>query len=289
MLEPCGEEFCVGLHGQQKWVCNCSSSRLPTQVAFRNSVWGVHFISVQHRCAKQVGMSDFPPPPPPPSQSGIPNASIASSGIGGSFRSTQGVGKALFILMILIAGGYALLLVAAVNRYSFISDVKDGTQRFDVTRAENADSFVSTAAGFTVMLSIAVFVLLIIFLYRIVSNTRNQGGRLRHSNGMAIGGFFIPIANIFIPYRLFTDVSRHLQSQSLETQRVLVVLNWWWWSYFAGIIFLQLSSSITGDDFDSLMTSDGYVVIGALVLAVSGVLGAITIRRLSAAASSVYV
>jgi hypothetical protein len=135
------------------------------------------------------------------------------------------VGKALSILMILIAAGYALLLAAAVNRYSFISDVKDGTQRFDVTRAENADSFVSTAYGFTVLLSITIFVLLIVFLYRLVSNTRVQGGRLRHSNGMAIGGFFIPFANIFIPYRLFTDVSRHLQTQALEAQKVLVVLN----------------------------------------------------------------
>jgi heme/copper-type cytochrome/quinol oxidase subunit 2 len=225
-------------------------------------------------------MSDFPPPPasvppPPPTTGGTP--------------SPIGVGKPLRVLFIVLAISQGLFLIAVVNRYSYVSDVKDGNSVFTSQRVDEVDGYVSAAGGVTVLLSLVVFVLLVMFLYRLVVHVRSHGGTLRHSNGMAIGGFFIPFANIFIPYRLFTDVTRFFREHKPEHRSAHVIFNWWWWTYVAGLFMLRFSSSTESDDIDSLLQSDGYLIIASALLTVATVCAAVAVRRLTNASRDVFV
>lgn len=57
-----------------------------------------------------------------------------------------------------------------------------------------------------IYLTTVVFFLL--WLYRAANNVRafNQWNRLEHSAGWAVGSFFIPIVNLFVPYRAVKEV-----------------------------------------------------------------------------------
>ena len=224
-------------------------------------------------------MTDLPPPPPPPPFSPTPST---------QFRKTGGLGTALFVLMIISAVASGLLLVAAADRFNSVSEAQDDIGSFSLTRASELDDAVENAYGLVALAGLVVFILLIIFLYRLVVNTRNDGGQLRHSNGMAIGGFFIPLANIFIPYRLFIDVIRHLQARRPGNKRVTVVMNLWWWGYFAAFFFIQIAAAIDTESLDDLQTSDSFLVVGALTMLIATVFGAVAVRRIARLSRSVF-
>ena len=236
-------------------------------------------------------MTDLPPPPPPTPQPS-PQASTTPppppGGSAASVRTPSGVGKALRVLFIVLAIAQGLFLAAIGNRYAYLSDVKDGNEELTIARANEVDDYVSTASGLVVGLSIAVFVLMIIFLYRLVVHTRRHGGDLRHSNGMAIGGFFIPFANIFIPYRLFTDVGRFLRARAPGRKSALVIFNWWWWTYLAGLIMLQVATNVESDDIDAVLDSDAYSAVGVTLLIASAICAAISVRRFTDASRDVF-
>ena len=224
-------------------------------------------------------MSDLPPPPPP--------SSVPSPPLSKTTGSPVGVGNALRVLFILLAVAQGLFVLTLGNRYAYVSDVQNGKDVLTVERADEVDEYVSLAGGVTVLLSIAVFVLLVIFLYRLVVHTRQKGGTLRHSNGMAIGGFFIPFANIFIPYRLFTDVTRFFRERAPQQRSAHVIFNWWWWTYVAGLFVLQMATASDSDDIESLLDSDGYSIVATLLLIAATIFAAIAVRRITNAARSV--
>jgi hypothetical protein len=165
-------------------------------------------------------MSDslnFPPPPPPP---------LLATRAGFSKLNS-----AIWILF-LISGvfGVGELIAQIVRSQGYISLEDDRTtSKLDfVTSAEDATEVFALLGAY---LAIALFVLLIIYTYRLVKKIRNAGFPVRMSNGMAIGSWFIPLANAILTFLFYVDIARADRTKT----NGLLLLNLWWWPYIVGV------------------------------------------------------
>jgi hypothetical protein len=152
----------------------------------------------------------------------------------------------------------------------------------------DADDMVATFAGMLGFAGIAVFVLLIIWTYKNVANMRDLGYPARGSNGMAIGGFFIPIANIFIPYRYFNDIARYLMGRGYPSARYSK-LPLWWWMYIGGVVVSYVlggTEQLDNPTLQQLSRAEVWGAVGMGMVAISLVFGALTVRNMTNDASA---
>ena len=227
---------------------------------------------------------DAPPPgmPPPPGTgwTPVPAGSLTPQ----RFRSIKGLSLALMWVLIGVAVasvGSAIALAVrldAVDRFrggdfSALQDVRDG------------DDAVSTASTILVLLSIAVFVLIIIFLFRAVKNTELWNTvRERWTPGWAIGGWFIPIANLVIPFLVVRETWHRSNPAAVSggDRRASTVLIWGWWLLFVvGYIAIQIDPGDDPPTIDQIRVRDGFGIGGCVLLAASSVFMILVVRRLA--------
>ena len=58
----------------------------------------------------------------------------------------------------------------------------------------------------TIAVYIATVVVFLMWLYRVSNNVAAFGGTTQHSSGWAVGSFFVPIMNLFVPYQAVRDI-----------------------------------------------------------------------------------
>jgi len=124
---------------------------------------------------------------------------------------------------------------------------------------------------------IATAVIFLMWLYRACSNLPAFGAQKRfigYSPGWAVGYFFFPIANLFMPYRAIKELWQKSQppseealfSTSLSPPRVFPV----WWGFwlacnFAGNIYFRASTASASREviFSIGVASDTFSIIAA--------------------------
>lgn len=156
-----------------------------------------------------------PPPPPPISRA---NYSKLNTSIWILFTITGVVGL--------------LQALLAVIRGAQFMDLENGITTSKTEAAETTQNLVEAAIGLNMWLGAAIFVLLIIYTYRLVVKTRNSGFAVRMPNGLAIGAWFIPLANSILCFLFYVDIAK---ANLDNRQRGLLYLNLWWWLYLVGV------------------------------------------------------
>jgi len=151
-------------------------------------------------------VSSLPPPPPsPPPPSGW--APPTSSGGWGPppvtvqpWRSLQGLSTALTVLLIVVA----VLAAGGVGAFLHRDQVwSDGS----LSELDEADDIVAGTAGLLILAGVAVFVVLVVWTYRAARNLEALGRPSPTLGaGWAIGGWFIPFANLVLPFLVLRDV-----------------------------------------------------------------------------------
>ena len=58
----------------------------------------------------------------------------------------------------------------------------------------------------TIAVYIATVVVFLMWLYRVSNNVAAFGATTQHSSGWAVGSFFVPIMNLFVPYQAVRDI-----------------------------------------------------------------------------------
>lgn len=143
----------------------------------------------------------------------------------------------------------------------------------------------SVTVSFFYLTYVVTGILMIIWFNQAYKAAESRGATgNRWSSGWAVGGWFIPFANLVIPKLVVNEVDRmadtDLQEPIGETwtaSRRSTASDWWWILYVVGLIVAQATWGLA-DEFGSgwlLATS-----IGFGILAVSGVFGAIFVRSL---------
>ena len=172
-----------------------------------------------------------------------PTGTLPPAAVAERFQSLRGLSVALLVLFILSALALVWSAIALFVRSGKVADFRDGG---DVSFSDlsAADDAVSSGLGFTILLGIAVFVLLIIWLWRAYSNTRVFGAApWRFGRGWTIGAWFIPFANFVIPKMLINDAWRGADRDAPGNPQwrklpVAAIITLWWFSYVIAVFLL---------------------------------------------------
>ena len=111
----------------------------------------------------------------------------------------------IFAGWILLAGvGIAF---RAIER-SLLNQAAQNT--FSVSRADAlaSDHRINVFAVVSIIALVSTAIVFIIWFHRAYRKVRTLGGEMRYSNGWAIGSWFIPVANFWIPKKLANDIWR---------------------------------------------------------------------------------
>ena len=125
-------------------------------------------------------------------------------------------------------------------------------------------------ASLNLLTFIAGFVCLIVWTrkaFRMSETVAVTQFERRYSRGMAVGGWFIPIGNLFVPKRLISEIEQVVSvganpeksGFSFKSQSIRASGTWWWGLWMASAVVGRAASSIANEtDADGFLTSDAY-------------------------------
>lgn len=103
--------------------------------------------------------------------------------------------------------------------------------RFSVTPAEAlaSDHRLDTFANVSIAAVVVTGIVFIVWFHRAYRRTRALGGEMRYSDGWAIGAWFIPIGNLWIPKKLANDIwwGSAPRDERTWSERSALLAAWW--------------------------------------------------------------
>ena len=188
-----------------------------------------------------------------------------------SFRSVNGLGIAVSILICLVVLAQAVLATSEWYTYKVVKDYVEGPVK-DPDRLDRADEFVFLAVR------VAACVVFIVWLWRARGNAELFCvGRHRRGRGWLIGGWFCPVVNFWFPKQIVDDViaasdprTPPLLPDLRRIARHGLVLAWWL-TWVATMVRGNLGNPDLASDVQDV--SDR--VLGAIVTTVGAVLVAV--------------
>ncbi len=171
----------------------------------------------------------------------------------------------------------ALARVGVIVADRFIASVgrqfAENPRRVDLADAERADSLMLAITFGTWVLLLLTGVLFIAWLYQAHRSDRVDPAYLKRKSGWAIGGWFVPVLNLWRPYQMVTDVRQGVRGPlSLGTGTQVV----WWALWVASSIAERVTARRWPDDaglgpreYGAKLASaaDAAVISSALVIA----------------------
>jgi multisubunit Na+/H+ antiporter MnhC subunit len=205
------------------------------------------------------------------------------------WRRQHGLVTALTVLLVLdvLAGLFAIGALA--NRLAFINDVESLDFGVNVRARANEVDDLAQAAGITmIVLSLATVVVFIIWMFRAARNNAGLGREHpRLGPGWAIGGWFIPLANLVIPVLVMQDLWRGSTASiprgdmrwKIADRSALV--GWWW----AALLLSLLQGAVDTEDpettLSDLRAADTLSIVGTCFRIVAAVLAILVVRKLT--------
>lgn len=153
-------------------------------------------------------------------------------------------------------------------------DVRGEAGGEEVVAARDQAALASLA---TLLLYVATAVVVIVWLYRARRNVEVYGARhQRYAPGWAIGGWFVPLVNCYVPFRVTADVLR--DSEQRETRSAMPLLLAWWTVFLASNV--ADLASVRLDEIDGGIATN---VLGRVTEALAALLLLLVLRRITAA------
>ena len=201
-------------------------------------------------------------------------------------RSTYRLRGLATALSWLLGVGIALSVVSAfalIHRGQIIGDLRDDRYSHSYSEIDTADTLVATTSWLGLLLYAAVLVMLIVWAWRATKNLQGWGVELERGPGWAIGGWFVPIGNLFIPYQVVRETWMLAPSpvSSLPQQRNAPWFAAWIMWLISGALGWQSFFSSSDDDLRTKQASDYLAgVIDIIWIAAAGAL-IVAVRQIS--------
>lgn len=123
-----------------------------------------------------------------------------------SFRSVNGLGTAVSILICVVVLARAVLAASDWYTYKVVKDYVEGPVK-DPDRLDRADQFWNLAVDGFLLALLAASVVFIVWLWRARGNAELFCyGQHRRGRGWVIGGWFCPVVNFWFPKQIVDDV-----------------------------------------------------------------------------------
>ncbi|GAB2598352.1 hypothetical protein GCM10027168_34180 [Streptomyces capparidis] len=229
---------------------------------------------------------DGAPPPPP----------VHAPGIGYRLTPVAGLGVAAAAMLWVLAGLYALHLIADIQAYS---DLDEPTTLFspDDPIDEATDGFYETMAMLSGITGLATIPVFLVWFHRVRTNAEVWlPGQHRFSPGWAVGGWFVPVVNLWFPKMIIDDVCvasdpapRHAAvqpyGQPLYQRPAAGLVTAWWATGLAWLVlyfFAMVVLAGSGRDLDEAETGLVLVSLAHACAIAAAVLAGLVVRRVSA-------
>ncbi|MFF4322879.1 DUF4328 domain-containing protein [Streptomyces sp. NPDC001568] len=237
----------------------------------------------------QNGPAPYPAPQPGPYQghpypAGPVHQAPAPQGV---LRSPQGLATALTWLLGTAVVAHLASAASGVYEQSWLRGFA-GDTLFDDLELSLSNGF-TIIAGLLKLLSMAPsIVVFIVWFHRV----RVNGGIFRPdaftlSNGWAIGGWFIPVGNLFLPFRVARQTWRASTQRApdgSERQASAALLTAWWTFWILGVSLGRVSDRlyIRAETVAALSDAGALGIVSDLTMVVAGALAVLFVRRLTA-------
>jgi hypothetical protein len=216
----------------------------------------------------------------------VPIAGAPAVGAGTSapvYRDAHG--RAVTLVVLLAASGLVSLVVAGLA-FGMLRQLERG-QLSVVTVVDRAQAIIGLGA----LVQIATIVIWCMWEFRARSNLDAFGATgMSVSPGWSVGWWFIPIANLFMPYRGMSEILRASSpaggSVDWQRQRTGPLLPLWWTALIGGWLISQVSNSTVGEStgpvvtLSATVTSLRWVTVGQVLIAVAAVFAILVVREI---------
>lgn len=145
---------------------------------------------------------------------------------------------------------------------------------------------VNVAYSMALTLFVATGIVFIVWFHRLRKNAEVWAGDLQgRKPGWAIGAWFIPLANFWIPREVAADIWRasRWQPYAADGKGELALLNSWWVCWVAGTVTDFVSSRLyaSATTVEAYDIATGWSLAGYALDAVAAVLAILFVRRLT--------
>lgn len=151
----------------------------------------------------------------------------------------------------------------------------------------DADDLVAATAGFQLLALIPTIVLWLIWQYRHAKNAQALGAR-GLGPGWAIGGWFIPVANLVLGPLQLSQSAKASDPDAPPGQGTLPAVVVLWWVLFALQSVLSAVAGVGFDDegsgfgdVEEFQAADRLGAVGSLIAVAAAVAAILVVRRLS--------
>lgn len=172
-------------------------------------------------------------------------------------------------------------LRAIWRQRSLVHDFASAPDSFNPAAVSAADDAAQTAAHIELLALIVTGVIFIAWLYRARRNAEAFNAEVhRHRPGWAIGGWFVPIMNLWVPYQVTTDILLAGEAPTAQRRGYLLIRAWWagWVISIIGLrlIGLQDPDTVTGFQNHALVA-----VVLRFVAMATAVLAIVVVGRIT--------
>jgi hypothetical protein len=197
------------------------------------------------------------------------------------FRSLEGLTIAITWLAVAAILSAIAAGIAYANRYDKIDTFGNRPDFASLADVSSADDAVDTTSTILVVVSLALFVLMIIYSYRASLNTDLWNReRKTWATGWTIGAWFIPLGNLVLVPLMFAEIWSRSPEPGSERHApsVAPVVVWW---VLVALGFVSASFDVDPDTIDGYRVQDIVHVVGCVVLVAAGALLITVVRSLT--------
>ena len=200
-------------------------------------------------------------------------------------RSARWVMRGLALQAVLLV----VVLVGELNGLAVLAAVDGGTTT--LSRAEFSDRWdvaASLAWTATLLITGPVFIVWFRHAHRNLAALSAYG--MHYSSGWAVGGWFVPFANLVIPKRMADElwrgsepdtISRNVHRSSASSSSRLVPLWWALWIAAAIVGSVARQLLLAAEETDALMVATGVYVLDSVLLLAALVAVALMVTRIT--------
>ncbi|THA75002.1 DUF4328 domain-containing protein [Streptomyces sp. A0642] len=204
-----------------------------------------------------------------------------------SLRSPVGIGKAVCVLL----GAVAVADVASIAAGGYARQVYDTAMAgdflmFDDARADRADALYQASGSLRMLLFLATVVVFLVWFRRVRLNAEvfdAYAHTLRP--GWAIGGWFVPLGNLWLPHRVASGVwTASSPGGSHRPPAPSGLLHAWWAALLCSEFLSRLQGRLYPDavERDAVLRSFDVGMVADMIDIAAAVLAVLFVRRLTA-------
>ncbi|MBZ6209661.1 protein kinase domain-containing protein [Streptomyces olivaceus] len=197
-------------------------------------------------------------------------------------RSAKPLGTALQVLFILFTGLSLARFNLLTETYTRLGGLSEGATtrsvgNFTSLRALNLAADIALGA-----LQLALVIVWVLWFRRVRQNAESFApGRIRYRTGLAVGSWFIPVVNVFMPKQIANDIWTATTGSPRGAGRWLLHTWWWLWLFELGMSLNDYSSwdeaEFAGDAMVSAFNGQASSFLGV----VSAVFALLFVTRLT--------